>query len=327
MAGPGQTRFALSRIQVKGKAGQVVGTDSKTALVWGGLSFAFSDDILVPALPVFGACELAGRKSVQIGRTPTHLNVRVNGWQVFLPIDTAGRFPDVAGVIPRSSPTVAGIDERDAAALCARLRTLPGGDEECHAITLDLDGGVVVRAKDEKTGRVEQVRLERSPSAGPHAQVALPRGVLARAFTLGCVSVRVTPDRPIVLEGRGVTLISMPLDPSFVIEPVDTPVETDIRALAPTLPPEPIVTKITPARTDVRTHETNGHAPTERSAPQDDPPDPLAEAEALRLALADAALKAGRLVAALKSQRKEKKALATVWAGLKQLKLGSEGRP
>jgi len=37
-AGPSQTRFALSRVQVKGKAGQVVGTDSKTALIWGGLS-------------------------------------------------------------------------------------------------------------------------------------------------------------------------------------------------------------------------------------------------------------------------------------------------
>ena len=75
-------------------------------------------------------------------------------------------------------------------------------------------------------------------------------------------------------------------------------------------------------------HETNGHNPGGRPDPSvADPPDALAAAEDLRAALADALGKAGRLVAALKGQRKEKKALTQVWAGLRQLNLGPEGRP
>ncbi len=67
--------------------------------------------------------------------------------------------------------------------------------------------------------------------------------------------------------------------------------------------------------------ETNGHPS------RDEPPDPLALAEDLRDAMADAASKAARLVAALRQSRKEKKALASVLTSLKQLNLGSEGGP
>ncbi|MFO0825301.1 MAG: hypothetical protein U0792_19630 [Gemmataceae bacterium] len=48
-------RYALSRIQVQGKAGRVTGTDGKAALLWRGFPFPFADDLLVPALPVFGS--------------------------------------------------------------------------------------------------------------------------------------------------------------------------------------------------------------------------------------------------------------------------------
>ena len=47
-----------------------------------------------------------------------------------------------------------------------------------------------------------------------------------------------------------------------------------------------------------------------------------AEAESLRLALVDVVQKVARLVAALKHQRKEKKALTQVWSSLKSLNLG-----
>ena len=64
--------------------------------------------------------------------------------------------------------------------------------------------------------------------------------------------------------------------------------------------------------------DRNGHA----DPSPGDPPDPLAEAEALRLALADAAARAHRLVAALKLFRRERRALASAWSSLKQLNLG-----
>jgi len=63
--------------------------------------------------------------------------------------------------------------------------------------------------------------------------------------------------------------------------------------------------------------ETNGHTP-----PRGDPPDPLEIAEELRAALVDAATKSTKLVAALRYTKKEKKALSSVLANLKQLNLG-----
>src|SRR5205823_12227512 len=119
-------RFALTRVQLKGRAGHVIGTDGKTALVWSRLDLPFADDLLVPALPVFGSRELAGERELRLGRTTTHLVVAAGPWRVDLPVDTAGRYPDVAGVIPRDAPTVAGIDDGDAAALVDALPGLPG---------------------------------------------------------------------------------------------------------------------------------------------------------------------------------------------------------
>jgi len=65
----------------------------------------------------------------------------------------------------------------------------------------------------------------------------------------------------------------------------------------------------------------NGHTP------RGDPPDPHFAAEELRDSLADATAKASRLVAVLKAGRKEKRVLASVFANLKQLGLGSGGAP
>jgi len=118
---------------------------------------------------VFGSRELAAERDVRLGRTPAHLVVAAGPWRVYLPVDTAGRYPDVAAVIPRDAPSVAGIDDADAAALLDALPGLPGADDDCRPVTLDLDGGVVVRAGDAETGKVDQIRLEGSPSARPPA--------------------------------------------------------------------------------------------------------------------------------------------------------------
>ena len=115
-------RYALSKIQVQGKAGQVIGTDGKVALMWHGFALPFPDQVLVPAIPVFGAKELARESTVRIGRTASHMVVAIGPWAVWLPIDTTSRCPDVAGVIPRrADATVAGIDEHDAEVLLAEL--------------------------------------------------------------------------------------------------------------------------------------------------------------------------------------------------------------
>jgi len=135
--------------------------------------------------------------------------------------------------------------------------------------------------------------------------VALDRRVLARALTLGCVMVRITPGRPVVFEGKDKTLVTAALDPSLAVEPAD---------------PADVTTTHTSERRTAVKRETNGHAPDGRH-------DPPAVAEELRAALADAVTRAGRLVAALKYKRKQQRALTQVWSSLRALNLGPGGHP
>jgi hypothetical protein len=308
------TRFALTRVQIKGKAGQVVATDGRTAFLRGGFRFPFADDLLVPALPVFGARELAGERSVRIGRTTTHLVVEAGPWRVFMQVDKTGRYPDVAGVVPRNAPTTAVIDDRDAAELLEKLSGLPGYDTDHRPVTLVVDGdGVFVRAGDPKADTVKSVRLRHSTSTGPGVRAAIDRRVLARALAQGCRTARLTPDKPVVFEAKDTILLTVTLDPALAVGPT----------------PDATPTTITNIRTQKEIavkSETNGHPPNGRHDPPDADPLLLA-AEELRAALGEALAAASRLVASLKHQKKEKKALTQVWSSLKALNLGPGGQP
>ncbi len=303
-------RYALSKVQLQGKAGRVVGTDGKAALLWAGFTFPFAADVLVPAVPVFGSKPLSRMMGVKIGRTATHVVVNAGPWSVWLPTDTRAKYPDVAAVIPRYAPTTVATDPSDAAALLPVLPGLPGGDHELRPVTLDADRVVRVRGRTEsgvQIGETKDVPLSRSTATGPAVRVVLDRRVLARAVVLGCRTLKLTPDKPAVFIGDCVTLVAAQLDPALYVPPV----MDDTR---------PIPTPTTPERRPTVKPETNGHTP-----PRGDPADPLDLAEELRAALADAAGKAARLVAALRQGKKEKKVLASVLTGLKQLNLGAEG--
>lgn len=300
-------RYALSKVQLQGKAGRVVGTDGKVALLWKGFSFPFADDVLVPALPVFGSKPLARPADVKIGRTAAHLVVRVGPWSAWLPTDAAAKYPDVAAVVPRHAPTVVRVEASDAAAL---LPVLPGGDHELRPVTLDADQRVRVRGRcegGEKVGETREVLLNRSTASGPAIRVALDRRVLARALGLGCRTLRLTPDKPAVFDGADVTLVAAPLNAALVAPPATTGSEA--------LTPSPNVERKPPVKP-----ESNGHVP-----PRGDPADPLELAEELRTALSEAAGIAARLVAALRQGKKEKKVLASVLSNLKQLNLTEGG--
>lgn len=321
-------RFALTHLQVRGAAGQVVGTDGRRALVWGGFRLPFPDDLVVPAVPAFGSREFAGAGEVRVGRTAADLVVAAGPWRVHLPVNPAGKFPDVAAVIPKAGAgTAARLDGRDAADLLRALPDLPGADDEDRPVTLDLDGGVTVRARDDETGAVREVRLARSRSAGSPARVALDRAALARALALGCHAVRTDPaGKVLAAEGPDRTFVVAALAPDRAVPPADAVTDTTTTdGTGEELVPQPDTDE---RRTAVKPNATNGRPPDGRPDPPDgDPPDPLAEAEALRAALAEAAARAARLVTALKARQKEKKALATAWSSLKALNLGPGGQP
>ena len=306
-------RYALSKIQVQGKAGRVIGTDATCALLWNGFRLPFPDQFLIPAIGVFGSRELTREVDVRVGLKATHLVVAAGPWAVWLPVDVKSRYPDVASIIPRTdSATVAGIDERDAEVLLRELQKLPRTDEEYCSVTLDLDGGVKVRARD-ATGAVREIFLARSPVAGPAVRVALDRAVLRRILTLGCHTIRLVDGKPVVAEGASRTVLAATLDNSAVIPPAKNTVRTSTEDEAIAIPNLKHEGK-TPMKPT-----SNGQVPPQPS----DPTDPLVVAEELRAALVEVAAKATRLVAALRAGRKEKKALATVLAGLKELNLGT----
>lgn len=310
-------RFALTKIQIQGSAGRVIGTDSKCAILWTGFAFPFSEVFLVPALPVFGSKELARETDIRVGRTANHLVVAVGPWVLWLPIDSAARYPDVGRVIPRTEEaTVVGIDEQDAAALLATLPGLPGANDEWRPVTLDLNGGAVVRAQGSESQAIREIYLTRSPVAGAAVAVALDRNHLRRVLTLGCHTIRARPGKPLVAEGPNRTVLVATLEDRAIVMASGTATRTSTDDA--NSPPSTVLPERNPVMKPPLSPEP--------SPQRDEHEDALAAAEDLRTALADATAKAGRLVTILKSGRKEKKALAAVWAGLKQLNLGPGGR-
>jgi len=298
------SRYALQRVQVNGKASCVTATDDKLALIVRGFTLPFRESILVPALPVFGIKELTGESEVRIGRTKEHLAIVAGSWTILLTIDAAGRFPDVAGVIPKSpDSSVIGIDERDAAELLAALPEWPDSSDGVGAVTLEVEKGIACRARNDETGEVREFRLSRSTCAGPDFRVALERRHLARALSLGCLSFRLAPDKPLVAENGDRTLIAVTLGDSHIVSgsrpELEIPALETNRRLLP-MKPEP-----------------NGIEPPLRWNGTGDGIDPLVEAEAMRAALAQAVTHASRLVQAIHRLGRQRKVLENAWSSLK----------
>ena len=312
-------RFALSRVQVRGTKGQVIGTDGKVAVLFSGFTFPFPEDVLVPAVPLLGAAEVRDEADVRVGRTPAHLVVAAGDWTAWLAVAPAGKFPDVAGAVPRHAPTTAALDRDDAAGLLPQLPKLPGQGHDLRPVTLCAAEVLAVRAGD-AAGAVKEVVLARSTVTGPAARVALDRRALARILALGCTTLRISPDKALVGTGNGVTVLAALLEPGLAVA---------AEPRAPGSAANESITDPTPnprRNTTVKPHETNGPAAGGRhDPPAGDAPDPLVAAEELRAALTDAAAKAARLVAVLRQSKKEQKVLATVLTNLKQLNLGTGG--
>jgi hypothetical protein len=311
-------RFAVDRIQVRGKQGQVIATDTHKALIAGGFRFPFAEDLLIPVIPLFGMKELQSQE-VRVGRTVTHLVVSVGPWRAWLGIQTKGRFPEVESLVPRQAPTLVRFDLQDVTALLKVIARLPGANKENRPVTLELDGTVTIRSLDTKSGETKEIHLGQSQVEGTAARLAVDRKILARALSLGCHTIRITPEKPLVAVGEAMTFIAMPLDPDLMVKPKE-----ETRSSAPISVPEPLPTVPLPERReDMKPNEPNGRSPNGRPEPPPtaDTTDPLIVAEELRAALSEAAMKANKLVAILRTGRKEKKVLASVFAGLKQLKL------
>jgi hypothetical protein len=322
-------RFALARVQLKGRAGQVVATDGKALLIQGGYRFPWPDDLLVPRVPAFGLRELAEERPVAIGRTESHVAVRAGRWTFWLAIDTSSRYPDVQAVVPRPSAGACrlSLDPEDAAFLASALPKLPGQDDH-SPVTLDLGHHVLVRARAQGGDAVTEVELSRSRVEGS-ATLCIDGTNLRRALQLGFAEVLVCkPDTPILFRDRRRVFVTMPLDKQSALAPSPDAV----RIASPVSSPSPTQKQSEQPRRERRSpiipapHPNNDPPPGTRgngSSAEGCPSimEMIAEAEALRTSLQESSDRLARLLAGLKQHKRVSRAMRAAVQSLRQLKL------
>jgi hypothetical protein len=312
-------RYAVNHLQFRGKSGEIVATDSRQLLVQSGFQFPWTEDVLIPASPVFGCREIPQDVPVAIGKIDTHVVLRSGPWSLFFPIDKEGRFPKVEDAIPAESAASARwrIHPDDAVFLDRIFKRLPGGSEDDPAVTVDLNGHAVIRVKTAGQSRATEVVMAKSAAEGKPVRVHIKRANLSHALQLGLRDVIVVnADTPILCHDERRKFVFMPLAKEAAIPPSDDVLRVSTSEETPS-PKDAIPT---PHRriTTVSNPETNGNtspAPSNGSSTGS----LIAEAETLRGMLHDAYLRSGKLVVAIKRQKKQAQVVRSTLAALKGL--------
>jgi hypothetical protein len=320
------SRPGLTRVVLRGGAGEMVASDGKQLLIQRGFPFPWPGAVLIPRMPALDGRPLDTEGPAGIGRTADQVVLRVAPWAFALPIDVENKFPEVATVVPRASATTARLqlDPDDAARLAAVLPRLPGAEDEQSPVTLALGPRPAVRARREADRDAVEVPLERSTASGSLGAVALNRAYLLRALTLGFTEVQVnSPSRPISCRDRKRIYVVMPLEASAAV-PADTKLR---RVPLPTADTTAIVPAMPRRKQVAAPVEVNGHAP------EPVPPTPtgtngrvsvadvIAEAVGVVGLLREAAGRVSRLVSTLKRQRHQTRAVQQAVRSLKDLHL------
>lgn len=290
-------RFALTRILLRGKTGQVVATDGKQLLVQGGFRFPWADDVLVPAVPAFAAKELVAAGDVAVGRNADHVLVVTGPWSFALRVAATARYPTIDRVVPRTEPAARCVfDATGVKDLIASVIALPGDDRDA-AVTLDVADGVTIRSPG---GSPKTVRV-RATTDGT-ARVTFDRKYLVRALRISLTTLELHGSgKPVVARDGTRTYVWAALgevdDPPIPVKQSD---------------PEPKETTVKP---------TSAHPPNaEKSDAGRVPIDLLAEAESIRDTLQAAASRLSVLIGALRRHRKQSRALKQAVASLNSLK-------
>src|SRR5262245_21448131 len=310
------TRYALERVLLRGKTGQIVATDGKHLLMQSGFRFPWQADMLLPRLAVWSCPDLAREGPPSVGHTDKHVFVRVGPWTFALTADLNGRFPAFEKVLPRAT-SLAGslqIGPDDVTQLLKELPRLAGEKE--GPVTLELNKHVRVRGQARGSDSVEELKLADSRWSGSPTRVVTDRRHLMWALRLRFTEVAVVkPNVPLACRQPNRTYIFMPLSPDSGAQ-----AKTDSPPQVSTPPPNnPDPAKEIPAVPN----PMNGGRQTTNGDPVPTPPpgvtDPLEEAEAIRGLLAEAQSRLSRLIGALKQHRKQTRAVQAAVASLRQL--------
>ncbi len=319
-------RYALNRLLLRGKSGEVIATDGKQLLIQGGFHFPWDGDLLVPRLNAVGCRELGSNVPVEIGNTEHYVVMRIGPWTFHLSIEANARYPKVEEVIPKlgSHATHWRIDPEDAAFLSRTLPHLPGQDEDHQPLTVDLNGQVCVRAGSGQ-GRATEVLLARSSHTGPAVRFCADRQFMVRLLKLGFEEVHVVDaDTPVLCQDNRRIFVTMPLDKKGAIPPAEGMLRI---ASAEVEQPKGSPTPERKKRTMPQPSSNgNGTSAPHRRVASSEPKNGntafgsvIGEVQALKDVLRDAYGRVNGLVVALKRQRKQSKLVQSTLASLKQL--------
>lgn len=316
-------RFALTHLQLRGSRGEIHATDGRQALIQAGFTFPFTEDVLVPALPVFGSADLPADERIAIARTDTRFGIRIGPWTFLLVIDRQSRYPDVAGILPssRKAGTTWTVPPNDGAFLAKTLPRLPGKEDDDSPITIDLNGHAAIRVRPEGEERATEVVLTNSEIAGTPVRFRSNRCYVERAVALGMSQFKIVDaDTPIVAGDDKRTFVWMPLDKGRCVPPSEDALRITADAASPTQTNQERRTKVK------KTPQTD---PTPREAPPTSERNTMPklngigalieESQALKQILRDAFHRVQRLGAGLKRHRQHSKTFAAAITSLKQL--------
>jgi hypothetical protein len=223
-------RFSLDRVQLHGKAGEVIGTDGKQLFLASGFRLPFPDAVLLPRLTVLDNRLLRNDGPAEIGLTDTDLFLRLlpeggrpEQWTFSLRLDRESRYPDVDSVLaPLAESTTRWVlAPAEVALLQKELPRLPRSADNVARIDVDLEESVVMRAGLGWADEEAQIALHRSQVIGARLRVAMNPLYLWRAVSLGFTEVRLQgPDRPLLCQDERRKYVWMPFLP-----PTATPAE------------------------------------------------------------------------------------------------------
>jgi hypothetical protein len=318
---PESARFALGCVQLNGKAGTVVATDGRQALVQSGFSFPWEDDVLVPANKVLGSRHLPADETVSIGRADDWAVFHVGPWTFWFSIETESRFPEVVSHIRQPETAVATVQfpEADRRFLLDNLPRLPGDEDVNMPVTVDLNGSVAIRGRKSGQTDVTELVLSASTRTGEPIRFNSNRKFLRRAVKLGFDRIHTFDNKSPVLacddRRRFVWALLVPEstiaadDKVMRIESAAGNDESTSQQRTPRRRRKLVTNKTKQSKSNgAQTQDDN-----ERSV------DPIVAAQSLRDSLRESVRRTSQLIAALKHHRKRAKAVESTLASLRQL--------
>ena len=348
-------RWATDCVKLCGGGGKIVATDARQMLVQTGFSFPWEGDLLVPSRSLFACRDLPSDGPLLIGRSDTWLTLQSGPWTFHLAIDKERRFPRTEDHIrrPEMAVTRLMIAPADAEFLCDAIERLPCDEDGLnHAVTVDLNGHVIVRAQAKDSKVPTELVLNRSSASGEDMVLAIDPTYLARAIKLGFRELCLYgPEVPVQASGENRAYVWAPLGVHGVIQPNSKAVRIDSAdgqpptCKAEATPPtrrKTTMAKSTKPQPQVAVDETangntngngngspngvaNAHGPANGNGNgQPDAAgstDPIELAEALRNTLRTATTQAGDLITALRHQKKASKSMHAALASLRQLQV------